>query len=289
MSRFNNYLQEMALPKDMPTTALQPKSGNYSKAKPEKALGEYGTKVGKGSSRVAYRVHVEKEQFHNDTSELPQTPSGKIDTVIKLALNGKGISQNKQEIDTFHDFGEYEFLLPIIDSSEQHKKRIIIDQGGSREDHNEESVSNWIQMPFVEQIKGPKQFDKIFERYFGNLVDALKSIGENIYVDNSFQVFNEHPYIIDWLGKLEESEYINEDQWSRLQGLIELGYHGLGLGDLTRTANWGVYKGRPVLLDYGFDNITIGLYQGASKAEAYVDGKGNIRLHITKLAPRRNW
>lgn len=289
MKSFKSFLLEMPLPKDVESTALNPKSGAYSKAKPERELSTFGTKVGKGSSRVAYRVHVEKEQFDNDTSHLPTTPSGKVDTVIKLALNPKGIAQNEQELQTYNDYGDFDILLPILDSSKQHKTKITLMQG----EQPIETVSNWIQMPYVEQLKSPVQFDRLFTKYFGDWIgffnDHNRKTGEkyNFKLLESF-LFRDK---VSMLQELDVDNYhIKEDQYDNISALLDLAHDGLELGDLGRLANWGIYKGHPVILDYGFDKkSTTGLYQGATQASAYVDKNGNIRLDIRQTPKRNSW
>jgi len=291
MKTFKQYLNEMPLPLNMPDDSLVPKQGKYTKAGPEKALGTVGTKVGKGSSRVAYRVHVEKEQFgpEENYAGLPETPQGKIDTVIKLALNAKGVAQNEQEISTYNDYDHYDFLLPIIDSSKLHKVNVIIKNGGSYEDKKQadESYSNWVQMPYVEVLKSPEKFDQYFVKYFGDLKNAIKSVGINPFARYSFECLYRGNFEKAF-SKLSEGEYINEDQMERLNGLMEMYYNGFSLNDL-QPRNWGIYKNRPVILDYGFDSSTVGLYSGAQKAEAFVDYKGNIELKIRDVPPRRGW
>lgn len=291
MNNFEKSLQmliEMPLPKDMEPNALDSKAGKYSKAQPEKELEKHGTKVGKGSSRVAYRVHVEPEQFEdNGHHELPMI-NGKVDTVIKLALNPKGIAQNHQELLTYEQYSHNGFLLPIIDSSYEHKSKIVV----NNDPHD--TYSNWIQMPFVETTKSKKTFDQYFTKYFGDLIGFFTSKQRSPYTQFNFEILGQHR-AADTLFRIRETDdrqlqrYFTNQQLDNINSLLELVDAGLELGDLGRTANWGIYKGKPVIIDYGFDSETKGLYSGAIKAEAFVDRKGYIRLNTVRQAPRNRW
>lgn len=289
MKSFVEFLTEMPLPKDVDPTSLEPKVGKYTKASAEKVLTSFGEKVGKGSSRTAYRVHVEKEQFGDEGHVgLPETPEGKVDTVIKLATNPKGIAQNEEELEVFRDYGHNGFLLPIIDSSKQHKRKLIIQQGSGKPEFFDDSKSNWIQMPYVQTFKEPSKFDIYFLKYFGDFKGYFKSIKKSISFKFNFQFFNSinQDKLQEFFEDLQPNDYISEQQLENIHELLELSYAGLKFRDLGRLVNWGIYKGKPVILDYGFSQNTVGLYNGAQQASAYVDKNKNIILNIRKVPPR---
>lgn len=292
MKSFIKYLTEMPLPKDVEPTSLEPKSGKYSKASTEKVLSSFGKKVGKGSSRVAYRVHVEKEQFGDEGHEgLPETPSGKIDTVIKLATNPNGIAQNEEEIEVDRDYGSNGFILPIIDSSKKHKRKLLIQQGSGKPEFFDDSKSYWVQMPYVETFKEPSKLDIYILKYFGDIKGYLKSIKKPPFFKFNFQFFNSmnQDKLQHFIEDLQPNDFISEQQLENLHELLELSYAGFNFGDLGRIVNWGVYRGKPVILDYGFSENTVGLYNGAQQASAFVDKNKNIILNIRNVPPRRTF
>lgn len=115
-------LLEMAFPVGKSSTDFQPKEGNYVSADIQQAFLKIGKRVGKGSSRIAIQVEVEPSQLE---SELPldivPNSNGKIDTVFKIALSAKGISQNQAEIRAFKTMkNKFKLILPILDYASNH-------------------------------------------------------------------------------------------------------------------------------------------------------------------------
>lgn len=280
MKKFKTFLTEMALhemplPKGMNPEDLEPekkriRKTDYNPTKAMSNLQKAGQHLASGSSRAAYRIHVEKEQFDYDTSHLPQTNDGRVDTVIKIAMNSKGIAQNKEEVDVYKRFKHNKLLLPIIDDSYSNKKKIMIEKG---KDAPLESIPNWLQMPYVHQLEY-SEMETLLVSYFGNVYGAIyggtRSSVFRVMGNNNIEKFKD----------LEPSEDINKEQLKNLQDLVELAEGGLDIADLAGPMNWGVYNGNPVILDYGFGTSTTPLYYTSKIAEAKVDPKGNIILNI---------
>lgn len=280
---FLKFLTEMPLPKDMDPEGLTPSRGKYEKSVEggRDQLRKFGKQTGEdGSSRAAYRVSVEGSQF---TKSKPEkwggTKEGSVDTVIKIALNSNGIAQNNAEIQAYKKFKKNPLILPIIDDSARHKVRVIL-KGKKR---NNQGYPNWIQMPYAEQIMDDAKFGSALKHHFGDIAGALMDMDPEEYTHRYYlQYFFKYTYL-DGLKKLQPSKYIDHEQFTNLQALLTLVKSGLKIGDLSRPANWGFWQGKPYILDYGFDDSTLGLYTGTHDAQASVDDEGNIHLNITKI------
>jgi hypothetical protein len=276
MLTFIKYLNEMPLPKNMAPDALTPDAGKYSSEKAENALNKTSVKLGEGSSRVAFRVGVEPSQFKQGTGDLDLI-EGLADTVIKVALNSRGIAQNEEEIKVYKKFKKYKCLLPIIDTSKNHAISLSVqDPTGKKL----KTTSNWIQMPYADQ-PASAEFNRIFESWFGQLSNAFKELyPEQKHISAySYMLIDDRRYK---LHKLVVGKYINEQHFQHIQELIHLQEAGLNLDDLINTENWGVYKGRPVILDYGFTTKSQGLYNHTKYAIASVEDDGSIKLIYSK-------
>jgi hypothetical protein len=267
---FIQFLNEMPLPKDIEATRLDPKPGKYSSASIIKKMEELGgISIGKGSSRIAFQLVIEASQFDPKilkTHNLGGT--GKIQTVFKIALNPKGIAQNKAEIDNYNTAVDYdceEYLLPILDTSLRNKKYTYAD----------EELSNWIQMP-VAHPPAPGTFKRMFDEMYGKgtleKFKRTRNIGQLrtlVKVDNNDVSDQQYEDFENFLAALESLQ--------------------LGIVDLGRPANWGVWNNKLYIIDYGFDDSTQNLYYGSELATAYVDKNGDISLNVTKQAPRNRW
>lgn len=278
MRTFKQFLNEMPLPKGMKPEDLEPKKGIIRKTKynPDKAmsnLDKAGKHLASGSSRAAYRVHVEKEQFDYDTSHLPHTNDGRVDTVIKIARNSLGIAQNKEELEVYNKYKDNKLLLPIIDDSGSHKKKIMVQQGKNSD--SVQTISNWLQMPYATQINGDA-LDVVLVGHFGNLYNAIYPDVEKMPT----VMYAMRDKLTPKLKEIKPSKHVNKEQWNNLQELIELIDGGLNIDDLSGAQNWGIYNNKPVILDYGFGTSTVPLYYDSKEADAKVDPKGNITLVI---------
>lgn len=258
----------MPLPVGTDPKSLDPKAGKYTFAGPGKIFKEIGTQVGKGSSRIAFKVNVEASQFNPNILKKYGLPSsGMVETVFKLAMNAKGVAQNASEIQHHKYVGDNPFLLPILDTS-QWNKGITFDN---------EELSNWIQMP-VAPPPTTGQFKKLWKQMFGNTIDRCAYVSD-----------------IRRLRNLDnEGAFKNETQMQNFEDFLDLCEElGLGIADLRRAVNWGMWNGKMYVIDYGFDNSTSSLYSfgaGSETAHSYVDGNGNLSLEYRKKpAPQRNW
>jgi len=143
-------------------------------------------------------------------------------TALKIAKNPKGLAQNSKEA----DYGLYrmypDITTPLIDYDEKHEEPI------------------WIHLERADKLRKP-QFKSITGYSFDDFADLLQADearrnGRNYSVSH---------IDADQIELIEESELYQET--TSLMGNFDI-----LAGDLTRTANWGVYKGRPVIVDLGF-------------------------------------
>lgn len=155
------------------------------------------------------------------------------ETALKIAKNSKGVAQNVQEILYLNDenIKKLNITIPLIDyDTTNHKARWL---------HTE---------------KADKIYDSYFEEELGlPLRDAILYINRDI---------NPPKLSIGSKLQAERGEKIKKDSqivkaiYKLLTDFPEIGY-----GDLARIQNWGMYKGRPVILDIGYDSTSAVLYK----------------------------
>lgn len=169
--------------------------------------------VGKGSSRVAFDIDYEGRK-----------------TVLKVARNMQGISQNVQELKyMLSPEGKATHLfIPVIDYDEENRK------------------ARWIHCEYAFKIT-----DDYFKKHVGVELGVmircimadlgkLKHVDEDKYNELKKDIHDWHLYntLKDFLEKFPDIE----------------------VGDLARLDNWGLYKGQAVILDIGYDSISRQLY-----------------------------
>lgn len=149
-------------------------------------------------------------------------------TILKIAKNDKGLAQNQDEISIMKrakaDF--FDMIIPLIDHDVDNAKPI------------------WIHVEKAEIVKETRLCDLLNVPNLKTLIRAATSkISKKekqaaldyieMFNDNSPKHFKIVEVYIEILAKLEK-EYEVE------------------LIDFTQTANWGLYKGRPVIIDLGY-------------------------------------
>lgn len=200
-------LTEAPLPPDWDREKFSPRTSykamvSYAKSRAEQ--------IGRGSSRVAFVVPYQGRK-----------------TVIKVALNSKGIAQNQEEAMLLEDVyvSNTGIVIPLIDYDEENGDRI-----------------SWIHTEYAEKVT-----QKNLERYF----DGVDMHTITMYLD-MLQGRNRMSVSIP------ESLHDNEN-FAALQDLVL--NVGLPAGDFSRKANWGIYRGEPVIIDIGYTDAVVPLYQ----------------------------
>ncbi len=147
-------------------------------------------------------------------------------TILKIAMNRKGAAQNEAEAQLMDDWylKNIGIVVPVIDYDE------------------ESSYPTWIHMEYAPKIS-QRQLEKFFDGVpmmkITAYLDSLQ--GRNSFLNTGIP------------EELHENEY-----FQALQDLV-LNF-GIPAADFSRAANWGLYKGDPVIVDIGFTNETAKLY-----------------------------
>lgn len=152
------------------------------------------------------------------------------DTAFKVAINNKGIAQNIEEIALLNDYyiSDLGITIPVIDYDTSEKPK-------------------WIHME-----KAQKATESFFKDKYGRSLSTLMRFSE--YKLDTIQGKNPSPRN-NIVGQLTEEAIDLCDR------VVDLCYNSTVLiADFTRTANWGIYEGRPVIIDLGFTTTTRPLY-----------------------------
>lgn len=146
------------------------------------------------------------------------------ETALKIATNKKGLAQNEFEADILSDYyiKDLGIAIPLIDFD------------------TENEPPRWIHTEKAEKMK-PTQFKKFFG-VSHNEIQAVINYGTGKNNNLSAEVK-------EWMY---DEDNPHHDYISALIDLV--GNYGIPSGDFTRLANWGVYKGHPVIIDIGLSN-----------------------------------
>lgn len=176
-------------------------TGNPKYSKMIKYAKERAAQVGRGSSRVAFLIDYEGRK-----------------TVLKIALNGKGIAQNTEEANllSYHDVQRSGLVIPMIDHNEANGDRVT-----------------WIHTEYAQKIT-----QKQLEKYFNGA--SMTNIAIHL---------NKLRGRTDYAVNLPE-ELFDNPLYGELKDLVV--NYDLPPFDLSRKANWGLYNGKPVIIDLGF-------------------------------------
>lgn len=153
-------------------------------------------------------------------------------TALKIALNRKGMAQNVAEVNILNDavIGRSDVVIPLIDFDTKN------------------SQPTWIHTEFATRMSN-SQIDRFIPGEY-NLINILDSI-----------------YLVsrrdDWSMHNDLPEAVTESPiYSELLELA-MNVPNLTIPDLARKANWGLYKGRPVVIDLGLtDEVFDRHYRG---------------------------
>ena len=205
-------VDEMAVPIDWDPKHFQ--HGKSFKARLQYAL-ERAKKIGAGSSRIATVIE-----------------DGGRPTVLKIAKNRRGLLQNNAEVSILNDgyASQLGILIPLIDFDNEHREPYWL-QTELAQKTNEKQLCNLMKCSSLNELvdaarsllglraNSKKHWDEIIEkkRFFGMSEDDIDTF-------------------IDYVHSVAD-----------LKNHFEV-----ELGDLTRARNWGLYQGKPVVLDVGF-------------------------------------
>jgi len=222
--KISELLTESPLPNDwdpaeFSTTPTQqnPRPTTF-KARLAYAL-ERAKRLGSGSSRVAVIIEYEGRP-----------------TVLKIAKNAKGMAQNQAEADILEDgyISQMDICIPMIDYDKVNKQ------------------PTWIQTELAQKATEQKlcQLMKCEDLY--DLVDVA--------LDISGQTYSKQPSVAS--RQIVTSRMLKSGKYTEAD--IEIFNHyvdelatvasssDVQLADFKSAGNWGIYQGRPVLIDLGF-------------------------------------
>jgi hypothetical protein len=215
-------LDEMPLPADWDPQQMR-QQGTTFKSRLAYAL-ERAKKLGTGSSRVA------------TTIEYQGRP-----TVLKIAKNQKGLAQNSVEASILDDgyASQMGILIPLIDYDTQNRE------------------PSWIHTE-VAQKANEKQLCNLMKCHsFDDLITAAQA-QLNEYGTRSRDILNKIIEKNEYYGSSEQDadiflEYVN--RLSELKSSFDI-----ELGDFDRPGNWGLYQGKPTIIDVGFNSNVLNKY-----------------------------
>lgn len=179
-------------------------------------------RLGGGSSRVAMTIDYEGRP-----------------TALKVAKNAKGLAQNEAEISILDDgyLGNLPIIIPLIDYDKANKRPI------------------WIQTEIAKKIQArtlmkllhtPNMW--LFTNKVRNILGRRKP--HEMDDDRLKQQYFETPNNL-WQPTEKDWDIFNEYA-SEVADLV--GNSSLEPGDLASANNWGVYNGRPVIIDLGLSS-----------------------------------
>ena len=205
-------IDEAPLPPDWDKSVFTPQ--NTYKKRIEYAVAR-AQKMGKGSSRTAFEIEYEGRP-----------------TILKVAHNVKGMAQNEEEAIILDDgyVQDLGITIPIIDYDEEHDQPV------------------WIHM---------EKAQKATEKQLCNLMKCgtLRLLVAMAFASTGKKGELSHEEVIREL-KSDRFKYTDEDVElceEYAQNLTELAVNfDVNLWDFVRTANWGLFDGKPVVLDVGF-------------------------------------
>lgn len=186
-------------------------------------------RIGGGSSRVAMTIDYEGRP-----------------TALKVAKNAKGLAQNEAEIEILKDnySGKLPIVIPLIDYDKANKRPV------------------WLQTEIAKKIQAPTLMKLLHTPALWLLINQVRNIiGQRKPHDMDDEKIKKYYFNkadkTNWNPTEEDynmfRQYANE--------LAELASSStLDLGDLQSPANWGVYNGRPVVIDLGFTEAVAPLY-----------------------------
>ena len=145
------------------------------------------------------------------------------------------MAQNQAEVDILEDgyVSQLDIVIPLIDYDKSNKTPV------------------WIQTELAQKVS-EKQLCDIMKcpSLYSLFICTEYQIGErkNYMGKNPITLWTSPPYSTDPNDNETFMEYINE-----LSTLVDAS--GLSVGDFGRVANWGLYQGRPVVIDLGLTTI----------------------------------
>ena len=183
---------------------------------------ERAAKLGKGSSRTAFTVEYQGRP-----------------TVVKVAHNPKGLAQNAEEVKILDDsyLSRMGILIPMIDYDTEHTPPL------------------WIHTEQAQKISKKKLADMlccIDLLYLSEFTASRNSNKRSIFVPRDLENQIRDKYGDDgWETFCEYSDT-----------LLDLHQYGLSLAEFSMATNWGIFDGRPAIIDVGATTVVMQKHYG---------------------------
>jgi hypothetical protein len=178
-------------------------------------------KLGTGSSRVATIIEYQGRP-----------------TVLKIAKNQKGLAQNSVEADILSDgyASQLGILIPLIDYDEQNRE------------------PSWIHTEMATKAS-EKQLCQLMK------CDNLHQLINMAYAIQGRKIYGNYESFANHLRQKGKSEQDIDIMTEYANVLADLNSSfDVELGDFGRAANWGIYNGKPVVIDVGFNSNVMNQY-----------------------------
>lgn len=226
-------LLETPLPDDWNKSNLKTTEDAISYIIKEKKLDQ----LGEGSSRKTF--NLKPSDFKNSGIKFNR------DSALKIAYNQKGIAQNIAEINLIKKAKKSDLIIPYVDYDDSDKPI-------------------WIQYEVADLIKDEKE--PIFNgRSFNDLLHTSSLYDLIVYAqfkqDGSFKNMKE--ISLNRIRKYNDyDDSLMQDFYDIVDELVKVSdVTKLVLSDLDNIENWGIYKGRPVIIDFGLDEESVKHYE----------------------------
>lgn len=214
--RIYEFITEAPLPPDWNPMVFQQGKSTF-KQRLDYAL-QQAEKLGTGSTRIVMTIEYQGRP-----------------TALKIAKNNKGLEQNKLEVSVLTSSAakQMNIVIPIIDYDKKNENPF------------------WVQTELAQkatkkQLCSLMRCDSLHE-----LVSMAYSIlGQQGYPRGYYLKASEIQKNIKKQGRSDQDIKIFTKYAQRLANLKN--YYNLALGDFERKENWGIYQGRPILIDLGF-------------------------------------
>ena len=220
--RAREIIQEVPLPQDWDPEQMSLRQTFKDRLK--YAL-DRAKRLGGGSSRVAMTIEYQGRP-----------------TALKVAKNRKGLAQNQAEIEILSDgyAGRLPIVIPLIDFDRA----------------NAEPV--WLQTELARRVQAPTLMKMLHTPTLWLLTNQVRNlVGKRMPHEMDDDKIKETYFGYD-TGATEADYEKFRDYADQIAELIMSST--LEIGDLQNPANWGVYNGRPVIIDLGFTEDTMELY-----------------------------
>jgi hypothetical protein len=179
-------------------------------------------RLGGGSSRVAFVM-----------------PDQGRSTVLKIAKNRKGLAQNQAEADILDDgyIGKLDIVIPLIDYDKTTREPV------------------WIQTELAQKVS-ESALCKLLK-----CKNLTQFVGYTNYLigGKNGHMWKTAPTVLANSGFSEQDIETFKEYASELGDLVSSS--GALIVDFQHAGNWGIYNGRPVIIDVGFTENVASMYR----------------------------